>query len=1038
MNSLPFNHNYNEATNRNNIITHPADDTTSILNNNSNDLLSQIDPDLNYNTLYAQNECKYYTINNFNETFKIKDNLSIFHSNIRSSNAHINDIKCYLATLCTQFSFIGFSETWETETSINNISGYNCNSFIRPHNRRGGGVALYIKENIPYKIRKDLEFYNCNSKKPKKTKTCKSIFETVFIEIEKNVFNSKRNIIIGCLYRAPNSSLQIFNDKLDKLLDTISKEKKYAYLMGDYNINTKVEIIGSTQLTQQFSNIFLTHQYKKLITLATRERNETSNLIDNIYSNDPQNGQSGVFKWDASDHYLIFTMRHIPEKTKKVEFKEIRDYGVKHLSKFKKSLDKKEWFSMLDIIDTNEAFTYFKTFIKNKYDEHFPLQKVKIRYRNRNDWITDEIKAEIVEREKLLKIKKLHPSNENIERYNKFKNANLTKQRKAERYYYKQQFELHANDLRKSWRVIKSIIGKENKMKVVEHIDFIIDDQLVSDSCKVANCFNEYFTSVGRKLASTIMCDVDPLLYIDFNISSIDIPYISPNEILNIIGTLNNSSAGADELLPSIMKQCSTLYIHPLTHLINISISQGVFPDDLKLAKILPIFKSDNKQLIQNYRPISVLPYFSKIFEKIISNYVIDFLETNNTLYHNQFGFRKFHSTSHAIITLVEHVSKALDTGKIVVGIFLDLKKAFDTVDHGILLKKLYAIGIRGNVHEWFKSYLHNRSQYVVYNNATSECHTITHGVPQGSILGPLLFLLYINDFSRASDLLFSIIFADDTSVFLQGTCYDTIIDIMNEELKKIGLWLRANKLTINLKKTHYMVFHRAKIKNTTKIVTIDDTCIETKCNTKFLGIIIDNKLKWNDHVSYVKNKISKSIGIFYRARHFLNKQTLRNLYFTFIYPYLIYCVEIWGNTCAIHLDPLIKLQKKCIRIITFSDKLEHTSPLFEQLDILCFNKLVIHRICIMMFKQSLGILPHSINELFIKNNSLHTHNTRQNDNLHVSMGKGEIMYRTFSYHAIHIWNNISTHTTTDVSYPCFKKIAKKYIQNNDIVYRIR
>ena len=176
----------------------------------------------------------------------------------------------------------------------------------------------------------------------------------------------------------------------------------------------------------------------------------------------------------------------------------------------------------------------------------------------------------------------------------------------------------------------------------------------------------------------------------------------------------------------------------PLTHIINLSITK----EEFKLAKVLPIFKSGDDQNIQNYRPISILSFFSKIFEKIIASHIMDFLDTNNILYDKQFEFRKSHSTSHAIITLVDKVSCALDTGKFIVGVFLDLKKAFDTVDHTILLKKLHAYAIRDNHLDWFKSYLTNRTQYVTYNNARSDIKTITHGVPQGSILGPLLFIL--------------------------------------------------------------------------------------------------------------------------------------------------------------------------------------------------------------------------------------------------------------------------------------------------------
>ena len=436
----------------------------------------------------------------------------------------------------------------------------------------------------------------------------------------------------------------------------------------------------------------------------------------------------------------------------------------------------------------------------------------------------------------------------------------------------------------------------------------MINNQYTTQNQTIANSFNNYFINVGSSLAKNITSDIDPMIYLQYYEKSIDIPEIHTDEIISVISSLSNSAAGYDEMPASIMKQLVDNFLLPLTFLINKSIAQGTVPDELKIAKVLPIYKNEDEQLIQNYRPISVLPFFSKIFEKIVASNIIDFLEENNLFYCNQFGFRKSHGTNHAIITLVEKVSKALDTGKFVIGVFLDLKKAFDTVNHDILMKKLEFYGIRGKVFNWLKSYLNNRKQYVHYNGCDSDKKTVTHGVPQGSILGPLLFILYINDFSRSSDLLFSILFADDTSVFIEGTNYDKIVDIVNNELERIHIWRRANKLTVNIKKTHYMMFHRTRIKHKPRNITICGMNVTYTKNTKFLGVIIDNKFRWSDHINYIKNKIAKSIGIILKTRNFLNKNTLRNLYYTFIYPYLIYCIEIWGNTNAIHLDPLIKI----------------------------------------------------------------------------------------------------------------------------------
>ena len=277
-----------------------------------------------------------------------------------------------------------------------------------------------------------------------------------------------------------------------------------------------------------------------------------------------------------------------------------------------------------------------------------------------------------------------------------------------------------------------------------------------------------------------------------------------------------------------------------MTHLINKSIHQGIFPDDLKIAKVFPVYKSGDKSNISNYRPISVLSFFSKVFEKIVYNHVIDFINTNNLLTKQQFGFRKHHSTNHAVITLIDQISVALDCGKAVVGRYIDLKKAFDTVNHRILIEKMQRYGIRGHILDWFKNYLNNRKQFTHINHTNSDLNSISCGVPQGSILGPLLFILYINDISNISHLMHTILFADDASILIKSDTKSTAIISMNRKLKKLSIWLTANKLSLNISKTHYMVFDRGKEKTDQYSLFLNNILIDRVKYTKFLEVIID------------------------------------------------------------------------------------------------------------------------------------------------------------------------------------------------------
>ena len=864
------------------------------------------------------------------------------------------------------FSIIGLSETWGKSVHIDmqHIPGYKHYYCIRAKNRNGGGTSLYVKSTIPFKQRSDLEFK-------------KSIFESSVIEIDKHVFHSRHNIIVGIFYRSPNSTLSIYNDSLEKLLNVIQKVKKYAYIMGDFNVNTINEFTGTTPQCQQFTNIFLAHYYRKLIHLPTRVSGNSSSILDNIYTNHPLHEENGVIMTDITDHYSIFTVCEDPEPIINRKFRERRDYNIKNIVKFKNRLRNVNWEEKFASGSALHNFTEFYNSIEFLFNLTFPKEKIIIKYDNKNPWINNKLKADIVQREKLLIISKKNPTEINIQKYKSFKNRNLADQRAAERAHYKEQFGIFSDDLKTSFRVLRKLICKDNGHNMTNNIDFVIDKSIVADKTKIANGFNDYFVNVGSTLSSKIHCNVKPLSYVEANPNSMVIPNLTVGDIINAISSLNNSSAGYDEMPASILKKCIDEYITPITYLVNLSIRQGTFPNELKLAKVIPIFKSGNEQLINNYRPISVLTFFSKIYEKVMANFLIIFLDANGILSNFQFGFRHKHSTTHAIITLTEKNSKALDTGKIVCGIFIDFRKAFDVIPHKTLLKKLYSYGIRGNLYDWFESYLSERSQYVEFQNTQSDTKPITHGVPQESILGPILFIIDINDFSKSSEKLFSILYADDTSVFIEGYKYDKLIEIMNNEMKQVDIWLQANGLVINQEKTHYMVFHRARIKTNSNEISIRDNIIPRVSSTKFLGLIIDDQLKWLEHIQYIKNKVSKSVGILCKVQHYLDQQTLHNLYYTFVYPYLIYGVEIWGNACNSYIDPLIKLQKKCLRIITFSNYLAHTEPLFQKLEILSYKKLVIHRIAMLMYKNSKEIVPIAIHMLFARNDQYHNYNTR-------------------------------------------------------------
>ena len=607
--------------------------------------------------------------------------------------------------------------------------------------------------------------------------------------------------------------------------------------------------------------------------------------------------------------------------------------------------------------------------------------------------------------------------------------------RKAEKDYYDNLFSENKSDIVKSWKIIRNIINKKKNRNMNE--TFHIENKDVNDGQIIANKFNEFYVNIGPTLARNITSGkCDPITYIKKGITnSIFLRPVNETEVVTILKEFKSSSPGWDSISPKIVKQTYTCFLEPLVHICNISILHGVFPNELKIAKVLPLYKGGDPKLLVNYRPVSVLPVFSKLLERLMYERITEFINENDVLYNLQFGFRKNHSTTIALTLLQDKISKSLFDGEYVLGVFLDFSKAFDTVNHDILLRKLYAYGIRGVAHEWLKSYLSCRTQYVVFNGIESTKRTVTCGVPQGSILGPLLFLLYINDMACISNILYPMLFADDTNVFLSGRNANQLIRIMNGELLNIVDWLDSNKLSLNISKTHFILFRSQGMR---KPLINDDLIIKNESinqdhKTKFLGVIVDEKLTWFEHIQYIKCKIAKGIGIICKARQVLNSKTLCTLYYCFVYPYLNYCVEVWGDTFKTYLQALVKLQKRVLRIISYSKWNASVDHLYNYYSIMQLKKIFFYKVALLMFRVKTSSAPSVFRELFIENRNVHDYFTRQHDNFHVPNAKRNYMQRTISYRGVIVWNHItSKHITYDRSLLSFKFALRKYVFNDD------
>ena len=498
-------------------------------------------------------------------------------------------------------------------------------------------------------------------------------------------------------------------------------------------------------------------------------------------------------------------------------------------------------------------------------------------------------------------------TNVSEEKYKKYKNKLTAILRRCEKQYFTELLEINKGNMKETWKILNGLINKKSKGKQIS-TEFNGDESKITGDKTIANGFNNFFVNIGPSLAKRIPKCKDSL-FTQFLPDKIeDTMFLQPVTEEEIMQQVKNAkkkkSKDHDQFDMCLVKKIIPYIVKPLAHICNTSLMNGIFPDRMKIARVIPLFKNGDVKEYSNYRPVSILPQFSKILEKVFRNRLMSFINDKQILNNSQFGFRKNMSTALAISELVEEITTAIDEGKTTVGVFIDLKKAFDTADHNILVKKLEHYGIRGLAKDWVCSYLESRRQYVCINDSNSDCLDVKCGVPQGSILGPALFILYVNDMCNVSKSLKSILFADDTNLFYAGKDLDEVCKIVSRELNILHIWFKVNKLSLNVAKTNFMIFGNKRFEEN-YMISINGMNINRVYVTKFLGVHIDSKLNWKEHISVIKTKVAKNVSIMNRVRHCLINSALYSLYCNLILPYLNYCCEIWGNTYKSRIHPL-------------------------------------------------------------------------------------------------------------------------------------
>ena len=958
--------------------------------------------------------------------------MHFLHLNINSLLPKIDEVRNFIKK--ANPAIIGFSESKLDNTILDSeiaIEGYVLIRLDR--NRHGGGIACYIKENISFNIINGLS----------------DRIEGIIFDI---LLPKTKALMVGIFYRPPD---QInFLELLSQDFENLDFSNRELFFLGDFNINLYKNgkyILGKSVIAGDPNN-FLVRKYnefcslfslKQLIQEPTRITcNSPESLLDHILTNSTKNiSQFGIVDISISDHQMIYFTRktnflkfHIHNEKR---FRSLKKYTEKNFRELLRTVNFPDYTSFDDV---NIAYGDFFMKLMNVIDEIAPF-KVGRRKNNTPEWFDLEVSEKIDSRNELFKKfkkSKLKKDNElYIEARRDAKNMVISKKQ----IYLKEKLKENINEPKKIWKTLKSL-GLNSKAKSNGKICLKEDGKVHFDSNKNAEIFKNFFSNLATDLVSKLpsapnIYGMNSVLryYNNLNVEpeSFSLNFCNEENVRIILKDINISKAsGIDNLTGRFLKDGAEILCKPISQICNLSVHLAIYPKSFKVAKLKPLFKKGSALEPQNYRPISLLPLISKVLEKIVLEQTQSFLRDNNLIYKLQSGFRSHHSTDFCLSYLCNKILTGFDSGLSTGMILIDLQKAFDTIDHEILLKKMYCIGFAENTIKWFESYLKDRTFIVSVENSISSSGSQICGVPQGSILGPLLFLLYINDIQQASDSTI-ILYADDSCIVFQHKTITEIEKQLNKDFKSVCSWFIDNKLSIHLgkEKTKCILFSPKNKNKKDKTLEIfhNEKKIQQYSSVTYLGCILDESMSGDEMAIKVIKKINNKLKFLYRKNQFLSKYLRRLLCNAIIQPHFDYACSTWYINLKTCLKNKLKVvQNKCIRFCLRKTFRSHIG--FE--DYLNINWLPVELrvnqiILCSVFKFFQKTCPNFMTEIFdpVENQNMITRTSILR--LHQPKRKTKSGMNSLSYVGPSYWNKLPSNLKISENFNSFKHSLKKY-----------